>query len=79
MIRVSLPVLVFIYLTGLLLSVFGAWLIHEWRRQRRERQAIRHVLRCTLCAFEFSDGTSLALPACPRCGHLNERRQLSQL
>jgi rubrerythrin len=79
MIRVSLPVLVFIYLVALLATVFGSWLVHEWRRQRRERHAFRHVLRCTLCGFEFEDQTGELLARCPRCGSLNERYRLSRL
>jgi hypothetical protein len=78
-IRVSLPVLIFIYLAGMLTLVFGAWLLHEWRRQRREREALRHVLRCALCACEFEDKTDTILPRCPRCGSLNERYTLVRL
>ena len=79
MIRVSLPVLVLIYLVVLLASVFGSWLLHEWRRQRRERRAFRHVLRCGQCGFEFADDSATILPRCPRCGSLNERLRASRL
>lgn len=73
MIRVSLSLLVFIYLTALLLTVFGAWLVHEWRRQRSERQAIRSLVHCSLCGFDFEDRAPTDLPHCPRCGSANER------
>lgn len=79
MIPVSLEWLIFIYLGVMLGLVFGAWIVSEWRRQRRERRAFRHVLRCLLCAFEFEDTTATVLPRCPRCGSLNERYPLSRL
>ncbi len=76
MIRVSFTALVCIYLGLMLVPIFGAWLIAEWCRQRRERSAFRHVLRCRLCASEYADPTSTILPRCPHCGALNERAQL---
>ena len=79
MIPVSLSYLVLIYLVIMLGPIFAAWLLNEWRRQRRERSAFRHVLRCSLCSFEFEDKTSTLLPRCPRCGSLNERYKLSRL
>jgi hypothetical protein len=79
MIPVSLSYLVLIYLVIMLGPIFGAWLFSEWRRQRRERSAFRHVMRCTLCAYEFEDRTSTLLPRCPSCGSLNERYKLSRL
>lgn len=79
MIRVSLSTLVVIYLGLMLGPILGAWLFSEWRRQRRERAAFRHVLRCKLCASEYADATSTLLPRCPHCGALNERFSLSRL
>jgi uncharacterized paraquat-inducible protein A len=78
-IPVTLSYLVLIYLVLMLAPIVGAWLLTEWRRQRRERSAFRHVLRCALCAFEFEDKTAAILPRCPRCGCLNERTRLSRL
>jgi hypothetical protein len=78
-IPVTLSYLVLIYLLLMLGPIFCACLLNEWRRQRRERAAFRHVLRCTLCAFEFEDKTTALLPRCPRCGCLNERSRLSRL
>jgi hypothetical protein len=78
-IRVTLSYLVLIYLVLMLGPIFCAWLLNEWRRQRRDRAAFRYVQRCTLCAFEFEDKTSTILPRCPRCGCLNERSRLSRL
>jgi len=79
MISVSLKYLVLIYLGIMLGPILFVWFLHEWRAQRRERAAFRHVLRCTLCGFEFEDRTSAVLPRCPRCGSLNERLRLSGL
>ena len=79
MIHVSLTVLVFIYLFLFLLAVFGVWIWSGLVRQRRERQAVRHRVRCTICAFEFDDPSEEPLPRCPRCGSLNERAQFRTL
>lgn len=79
MIRVSLTFLIFLYLGGFLLAVFSLWFVFEWRRQRRERKAVKHRVRCSLCSFEFDDATEDTLPRCPRCGSLNERRHVSLL
>jgi len=79
MIQVSLNVLVFIYLGLMLGMIFGAWMLSSWRRQRRERLAFRHVLRCRICSFEFADESSTLLPRCPRCASLNERYRISRV
>ena len=39
MIRVELPVLVFIYLFVFLAAVFSLWIVYERLRQRREKEA----------------------------------------
>ena len=79
MIRVTLPILVLIYLVCLLATVFGAWLLYGWNRHRSERHAFRHILRCTRCGFEFEDKSDATLAPCPRCGGMNERLRLSRL
>lgn len=79
MIPVSLHYLVLIYLSIMLGPIFLAWVFYEWRRQRREQAAFRHVLRCSLCGFEFEDRSTTLLPRCPRCGSLNERYRPSRL
>ena len=73
MIRVSLTMLVFVYLGSFLVLIFGNWIVWSIGRLRRERQALRGRLRCALCSFEFQDATDDNLPRCPRCGSLNER------
>ena len=79
MIRVTLPVLVLLYVALLLATVLGAWIYYGWTRTRRERRAFHHILRCTRCGFEFQDKSDAALAACPRCGGMNERLRLSRL
>jgi uncharacterized paraquat-inducible protein A len=79
MIRVSLTLLIVIYLFVFLAAVFFVWMWYEWRRQRREQFALRHRLRCAMCAFEFEDATETLLPRCPRCGSLNERFKIGTL
>lgn len=76
MIQVSFTALVCICLGLMMVPIFGAWLVAEWRRQRRERAAFRDVLRCNLCAGEYADTTGAELPCCPHCGAPNERAQL---
>jgi len=79
MIRVSLTLLIFIYLTGALAVIFGLWLWMQWSRWRRDRRALRHRLRCPLCSFEFEDRTGAELPLCPRCGSPTERDKFRML
>lgn len=76
MIRVSLSVLIVVYLGVFLAVIFSAWLRYEWVRKRRENRALRHRLQCAICALEFEDSTRTLLPRCPRCGSLNERYRL---
>ena len=79
MIRASLSMLVFVYLGLFLAVIFGNWIVWNIGRLRRERQALRHRLRCALCSFEFEDRSTDLLPRCPRCGSLNERTPFRQL
>ena len=79
MIHASLPTLVFVYLGAFLALIFGNWIVWNLGRMRRERQALRHRLRCAICSFEFEDRTRETLPRCPRCGCLNERTAFRRL
>ena len=76
MIRVELPVLVFIYLFVFLAAVFSLWIVYEWIRQRREKELLRYKVQCTICASIFEDKSDDSLPRCPRCGSLNERSRI---
>ena len=79
MIRVELPVLLFIYLFVVLAAIFSLWIIYEWGRQRREKEALRYRVQCTICASIFEDKTNNILARCPRCGSLNERFRIGGL
>lgn len=79
MIRVSLTVLIFVYLFLFLATVFAVWIGYGIVRRRREAAALKHRLRCTICAFEFEDATGNPLARCPRCGSLNERYRFRTL
>ena len=79
MFRVSLTVLVFAYLFFFLTVVFGIWIWYELKRQMRERRAVRHRVRCGMCAYQFDDLTTDPLPRCPSCAARNERRPVSLL
>ena len=76
MIRVELTVLIFIYLFVFLAAIFSLWIVYEWFRQHREKEALRYRVRCTICASIFEDKTNNLLPRCPRCGSLNERNKI---
>lgn len=73
MIRVSLSLLILIYLGLLLIPIFAAWLLNEFRRSQRERAAFKHVIHCRICAFDWRDQTNSMLATCPRCQTRNER------
>ncbi len=78
-IRVELPVLVFIYLIVFLTAIFSLWIVYEWLRRSREKEALRYRVRCSICASIFEDKTNNLLPRCPRCGSLNERYKIGGL
>lgn len=79
MIRLTLGTLVFVGLAVMLGGIFAAWILSEWRRQRRERRSFEHVYRCATCGCEFEDSTDESLARCPRCDSLNERYRVSRL
>ena len=79
MFRLELHELLFAY-SGLCLGiVLLAAILHNVRRNHREARAVRNVVKCHLCAFEFRDTTGTELPKCPCCGAPAERTRLSRL
>ena len=79
MFQFSLHQLLFVY-GGLCVVVIGVLVLFQsLRRTRRERAALRNVLKCGFCAFEFREESNTVLPRCPRCNGLVERRRVSGL
>ena len=79
MFRLELHELIFVY-TGLCLGiVLLASVLHNIRRNRRESLAVRDLVKCHLCTFEFRDTTGDDLPKCPCCGARTTRARLSRL
>ncbi len=79
MFRLELHELLFVY-TGLCLGiVLLASVLHNLRRNRRESLAVRDVVKCHICAFEFLDQSGTDLPECPCCGARTSRTQISRL
>ena len=79
MFRLELHELLFVY-TGLCLGiVLLASGLHNIRRNRRESLAVRDLVKCHLCAFEFRDSTGDELPKCPCCEARSTRTKLSRL
>lgn len=79
MFRLELHELLFVYIGLALGAVLLAALLHNLRRTRHEQRALRNLVKCPLCAFEFRDESHTELPLCPRCGALVNRDPLSPL
>lgn len=73
MLRVSLPILIEMYVLVLLIGIGVLWLLAGWARKRRERQVLLYRFQCIICAFPFEDKSDDPLPRCPKCGSLNDR------
>ena len=71
--RIELSWLVFVCLLVFLSGIFFVWIGYEIARRRASRRSLKRRLRCRVCSMEFSDDSTDDLPACPRCGSLNER------
>ena len=79
MFRLELHQLLFAYTGFCLAIVLLAWWLHNVRRGRRERLALRDLARCGLCSFEFRDRSKASFPRCPNCGTPVVRTRLSRL
>lgn len=79
MFRLQIHQLLYVYGGVTLVVILFAACMHNFRRSAREKAARRELLKCRLCAFEFSDQSGAVLPRCPNCQALTERRRLSHL
>lgn len=79
MIRVELSAMVFIYLFVSLAAVLSLWIVYEWLGRRKEKEALRYRVQCSICATIFEDKSEILLPRCPRCGSSNERLRIGEL
>ena len=79
MFRVEPHELLFVYAALGVALVFLTALIHTIRRARRERAALRSVMRCGMCGFQFRNDRKLVTPRCPNCNRLVEQKRHSSL
>ncbi|MEO6739738.1 MAG: hypothetical protein ABIP20_05760 [Chthoniobacteraceae bacterium] len=79
MFRLDLHELLFAYSGVCLGIILLASVLHNIRRNRGESLAVRDLVKCHLCAFEFRDDTGDDLPNCPCCGARTTRGRLSRL
>lgn len=73
MIRVSLTLLVMIYMGLLVGIVCFIWFYSALKLRREERQAFRYRMRCGICGYVYEDRGEEVLSRCPSCDSLNER------
>jgi len=72
MIGLSAQAIFALYVIVFLAGVFALWIASAVARNSRLRRAMRHRVRCVLCAFECDATSPDGLVRCPRCGALNE-------
>ena len=67
------PMLIFWYVTGLLICLGTIAIFYEQRRRRFEPEPSQdHLFRCENCAFVYTDDSDVERSRCPQCGKLNE-------
>ena len=79
MFRLDLHELLFVYAGLCLAIILVASVLHNIRRNRRERLAHRGLVKCHICAFEFRDDNGSDLAHCPCCGAPANRDPVSRL
>ena len=79
MFRLEPHQLLFVYAGLGVAFIFLAALFNTLRRTRREREAMRDLMKCGMCAFQFRNASGMVHPRCPNCGSLVEARPLSHL
>jgi hypothetical protein len=79
MIRVTLTQIIVIYLCLILVAVLGIWWGLDFRRKRREKNARRHTVICSICGSIYEDKSDNALSKCPECESMNERETVRDI
>ena len=79
MIRVSLTQIIVVYLLIILAILFAIWMGTDYLRKRREKNARKHKIICTICGVMYEDKTENPLPKCPHCGSVNERTPIQDI
>jgi hypothetical protein len=79
MFRLEAHQLLYVYTgLGVAIVLIGA-MLHGISRIRRERSALRNVVKCGMCAFQFRNVNGLVHPRCPNCASLVEQKEQSRL
>ncbi len=73
MIPLSLAQFVSLYVGVLVGLVFIASAIRTSHRRHAEARARRGLITCVLCGLVYENPSPDPIPACPNCGHPNER------
>ncbi|MEO6260992.1 MAG: hypothetical protein ABIP32_00590 [Chthoniobacterales bacterium] len=77
MIRVTFGWFILFYVLVFLAAIFMVWIGYEMARRKREVKSLRYRIRCGICCNEFEDRSTNPVPACPHCGSLTQRINLS--
>ncbi len=69
----SVPALIFTYVTVLLAALGGLGIYTELRRRRFESQASPDsIFRCRKCAYVYTDDADVDRSRCSQCGQMND-------
>jgi hypothetical protein len=69
----SIPVLIFGYVMGLLAALCGLAIYSEMRRRRFHPSASEDkIFRCQSCGYVYTDDPDVDRSRCAQCGKLNE-------
>ncbi|MGD0349045.1 MAG: hypothetical protein ABSB84_01850 [Verrucomicrobiota bacterium] len=69
----SIPALIFIYVTVLLGALCGLGIYSEMRWRRfRPTQTEDRIFRCQKCGYVYTDDPDVDRSRCVQCGKLNE-------
>lgn len=79
MIRVSLDMLIVIYLTILLGVLFCVWMTSAFISSRRESRRRRSFIICNICDHIYEDHSEKQIVHCPACHAKNERERVQEI